>query len=49
MGLESGTYCLNKGLSNFEIMMIKVIVDNIVDNREMIVKPSKFKIILKKM
>jgi len=45
MGLESGTYCLNKGLSNFEIVMIKVIVDN----REMIVKPSKFKIILKKM
>ena len=45
MGLESGTYCLNKGLSDFEIVMIKVIVDN----REMIVKPSKFKIILKKM
>jgi len=28
MGLESGTYCLNKGLYNFEIVMIKVIVDN---------------------
>ena len=28
MGLESGTYGLNKGLSNFEIVMIKVIVDN---------------------
>ena len=46
MGLESGTYCLNKGLSDFEIVMIKVIVDN----REMIVKPSQFKTIyLKKM